>query len=241
MNSSYLKCDNLGKRYGRRWVVRGVDLMVRPGEVVGILGPNGAGKSTTFKMIMGVVRADTGQVILNGQDITNLPLYRRARLGLGYLPQEPSIFRGLTCRENLLVPVERLGLDRSIVDRMLKEFELEQLSDSVAESLSGGERRRLEIARILITDPKFLLLDEPLAGIDPKTIVEVTKLVLRLKERGIGVIITDHNVRDIMDICDTMYILFNGVVIAYGKSDEVLKDESVRRHFLGGYGLKNGA
>jgi lipopolysaccharide export system ATP-binding protein len=217
--------------------VRGVSLQVRRGEAVGLLGPNGAGKTTCFYMITGLIPADSGQILLDGHDITVLPMYRRARLGIGYLPQEASIFRGLTVEQNLLAVAELVARDREkrqqLVDDLLAEFSIEHLRRAPALALSGGERRRVEIARALATQPSFMLLDEPFAGIDPIAIGDIRKLVHHLKERGIGVLITDHNVRETLDIIDRAYIIHDGEVMTEGTPYEIVSNIDVRRVYLG--------
>jgi lipopolysaccharide export system ATP-binding protein len=226
-----------GKSFRRRPVVRGVSLQVRRGEAVGLLGPNGAGKTTCFYMITGLIPVDTGSIFLDGHDITALPMYRRARLGIGYLPQEASIFRGLTVEQNIMAVAELVERDsqkrRQLVDDLLAEFAIEHLRRAPALALSGGERRRVEIARALATQPSFMLLDEPFAGIDPIAIGEIRKLVHHLKERGIGVLITDHNVRETLDIIDRAYIIHDGEVMTEGTPREIVSNMDVRRVYLG--------
>jgi lipopolysaccharide export system ATP-binding protein len=232
-----LVVNQLSKSFRRRPVVRGVSLQVRRGEAVGLLGPNGAGKTTCFYMITGLIPVDSGQILLDGHDITVLPMYRRARLGIGYLPQEASIFRGLTVEQNLLAVAELVAPDRQkrqqVVDDLLAEFSIEHLRRAPALALSGGERRRVEIARALATQPSFMLLDEPFAGIDPIAIGDIRKLVHHLKERGIGVLITDHNVRETLDIIDRAYIIHDGDVMKEGTPREIIEDTDVRRVYLG--------
>jgi lipopolysaccharide export system ATP-binding protein len=232
-----LVVNQIGKSFRRRPVVRGVSLQVRRGEAVGLLGPNGAGKTTCFYMITGLIPADSGQILLDGHDITVLPMYRRARLGIGYLPQEASIFRGLTVEQNLLAVAELVARDREkrqqLVDDLLAEFSIEHLRRAPALALSGGERRRVEIARALATQPSFMLLDEPFAGIDPIAIGDIRKLVHHLKERGIGVLITDHNVRETLDIIDRAYIIHDGEVMTEGTPHEIVSNIDVRRVYLG--------
>jgi lipopolysaccharide export system ATP-binding protein len=232
-----LVVNQIGKSFRRRPVVRGVSLQVRRGEAVGLLGPNGAGKTTCFYMITGLIPADSGQILLDGHDITVLPMYRRARLGIGYLPQEASIFRGLTVEQNLLAVAELVARDREkrqqLVDDLLAEFSIEHLRRAPALALSGGERRRVEIARALATQPSFMLLDEPFAGIDPIAIGDIRKLVHHLKERGIGVLITDHNVRETLDIIDRAYIIHDGEVMTEGTPYEIVSNIDVRRVYLG--------
>ncbi len=227
----------VGKSFRRRPVVRGVSLQVRRGEAVGLLGPNGAGKTTCFYMITGLIPVDTGSIFMDGHDITALPMYRRARLGIGYLPQEASIFRGLTVEQNIMAVAELVERDqqrrRQLVDDLLAEFAIEHLRRAPALALSGGERRRVEIARALATQPSFMLLDEPFAGIDPIAIGEIRKLVHHLKERGIGVLITDHNVRETLDIIDRAYIIHDGEVMTEGSPRDIVSNMDVRRVYLG--------
>ena len=218
-------------------MLRGVSLSVRRGEAVGLLGPNGAGKTTCFYIITGLIRADSGSVMLDGVDITDLPMYRRARLGIGYLPQEASIFRGLSVEQNIRAVLEVVEPDRDRregrLDELLGEFSIAHLRRAPAIALSGGERRRVEIARALASHPNFILLDEPLAGIDPIAVGEIRNLVSHLKDRGIGVLITDHNVRETLDIVDRAYILHGGEVLREGSPSEIVLDENVRRVYLG--------
>ncbi|HTJ77769.1 MAG TPA: LPS export ABC transporter ATP-binding protein [Rariglobus sp.] len=227
----------LVKNYGQRTVVNGVDLRLHAGEIVGLLGPNGAGKTTTFYMVVGLVPATQGRVALNGRDITHLRMHERARLGLGYLPQEPSTFRKLTVTENILAIVEAIGISRgersAIVQRHLEELHLTHVAKQPAYTLSGGERRRLEIARALVTNPKFLLMDEPFAAIDPISVSEVQKIILDLKARGIGVIITDHNVRETLRIVDRAYLIHEGRVLTEGTGDFLINDAQAREFYLG--------
>jgi lipopolysaccharide export system ATP-binding protein len=232
-----LRTDNLTKSYGGRTVVRGVSLDVQSGEVVGLLGPNGAGKTTTFYMTVGLTSPDSGRVIFNGEDVTDLPMYARARKGIGYLPQEPSIFRGLTVEQNIMAILETLDLDaaarRGRCKELLAELNLTSLASSPAYTLSGGERRRAEITRALVISPKFLLLDEPFAGIDPIAITDIQKIIFHLKDRGIGVLITDHNVRETLRITDRAYIVHDGGIFHSGTPDALAADEEVRRIYLG--------
>ncbi len=232
-----LRVREIGKTYRGRPVVRGVSLALQRGEVVGLLGPNGAGKTTCFYMITGLVTADYGYVYLDDQDITPLPMYQRARLGLGYLPQEASIFRGLTVEQNLRSVIELVERDRTrqreMVDELLAELRIEHIRGSSAMSLSGGERRRVEIARCLATKPAFILLDEPFAGIDPLAVSDIRELILYLKGRGIGVLITDHNVRETLEIVDRASIIYDGEVLFEGDPDAVRADKDVRRVYLG--------
>lgn len=232
-----LEVDGLIKAYKRRRVVDGVSFWVRRGEIVGLLGPNGAGKTTSFRMTVGLIRADAGRILLRGQDCRKLPMFRRARLGLGYLPQEASIFRRMTVRENLLAVLETLPLSRkerwTESQRLMDDLELGHLADNLAETLSGGERRRLELSRALATRPEVLLLDEPFAGVDPINVQEIQELVGRLRDRGIGVLITDHNVRETLQSTDRAYIIHQGHILREGSGDELVRDPRVREVYLG--------
>jgi lipopolysaccharide export system ATP-binding protein len=232
-----LIATGVGKTYKKRPVVRNVSISVRRGEAVGLLGPNGAGKTTTFYMITGLVRPDTGAIILDGNEITGLPMYRRARLGIGYLPQEASVFRGLNVEQNVMAALEVVEplKDRrdQMLDELLAEFGISHLRRTPALALSGGERRRVEIARALATQPSYILLDEPLAGIDPIAVGEIRDLVSHLKDRGIGVLITDHNVRETLEIIDRAYIMHDGQVLMEGRPQEVVAHKEVRRVYLG--------
>lgn len=232
-----LAVRDLRKRYREREAVRGVSLQIAPGEVVGLLGPNGAGKTTIFYMIVGLVRPDNGTVLLNGQDITRLPMHRRARMGLGYLPQEPSVFRKLTVRENILVFLEETSLPKGDREKrlsdLLTEMRISHVKETMAYSLSGGERRRVEIARSLVISPVFLLLDEPFAGIDPISVADLQQVILGLKEKGIGVIITDHNVRDTLTVCDRAYIISEGEILLEGDPEGIASSPRVREIYLG--------
>ena len=232
-----LVAQHLVKTFRKRPVLRGVSLSVRRGEAVGLLGPNGAGKTTCFYIITGLIKPDDGAVILDGVDVTDLPMYRRARLGIGYLPQEASIFRGLSVEQNIRTVLEVVEPDRhrraQRLDELLTEFSISHLRRASALSLSGGERRRVEIARALASHPGFILLDEPLAGIDPIAVGEIRDLVSHLKDRGIGVLITDHNVRETLDIVDRAYILHEGAVLREGRPAEIVLDQDVRRVYLG--------
>ena len=232
-----LRISRLTKSYGGRTVVRKVSLDVSSGEIVGLLGPNGAGKTTTFYMIVGLTAPDTGRVILDGQDVTGDPMYVRARKGIGYLPQEPSIFRGLTVEQNVLAILETLNLSRADrrarAGRLLNELKLAALARSPAHTLSGGERRRVEITRALVISPVFILLDEPFAGIDPIAVADIQSIILHLKARGIGVLITDHNVRETLRITDRAYIVHDGVVFRSGTPDKLAADEQIKRIYLG--------
>jgi lipopolysaccharide export system ATP-binding protein len=232
-----LAARGVGKTYKKRPVVRNVTIQLRRGEAIGLLGPNGAGKTTTFYMIVGLVRPETGSISLDGTDITSLPMYRRARLGIGYLPQEASVFRGLNVEQNVMAALEVVERDPdkrdSMLDELLGEFGIGHLRRTPALALSGGERRRVEIARALATQPAYILLDEPLAGIDPIAVNEIRDLVSHLKDRGIGVLITDHNVRETLGIIDRAYIMHDGQVLFEGRPDEVVAHEDVRRVYLG--------
>jgi len=232
-----LVVTRIAKSYNRRPVVRSVSLSVKRGEVVGLLGPNGAGKTTCFYMITGLVPADARTIEVDGADVTRLPMYRRARLGIGYLPQEASIFRGLTAEENIRAAAELVEPDanrlNAMVEELLAEFGVTHVRHTPAIALSGGERRRVEIARSLATHPSYILLDEPLAGIDPIAVGEIRDLVVHLKDRGIGVLITDHNVRDALDIIDRAYILHDGQMLKEGTPAEIISDRDVRRVYLG--------
>lgn len=235
--SGGLSIVNLRKSYKRRLVIRDVSLQLNRGEVVALLGPNGSGKTTTFYAIAGLVTPEGGQVLIDGRDVTTLPMYRRARLGIGYLPQEVSIFRGLSVEDNILAVLE-IGISdrhkrRERLEELLSEFSITHLRRAPALALSGGERRRVEIARCLAADPKYLLLDEPFAGVDPIAVGEIRHLVQDLKSRGIGVLITDHNVRETLEIVDRAYILHDGTVLKHGTTDEIVRDEMVRRVYLG--------
>ena len=234
---SLLHVERLRKTYGKRTVVASVDLTVEAGEIVGLLGPNGAGKTTCFYMIVGLVRADGGQISLDGKDLTHLPIHARARLGLSYLPQEMSVFRKLTVAENIQAVLELQGLDKRQVnerlEELLHELGIHHLRNNTAISLSGGERRRCEIARALATDPRLILLDEPFAGVDPIAVIDIQKIIRFLKERDIGVLITDHNVRETLGICDRAYIISEGRVLASGQPGEIIENERVRQVYLG--------
>jgi lipopolysaccharide export system ATP-binding protein len=234
---SELRTISLKKRYNTRTVVQDVSLSVKSGEVVGLLGPNGAGKTTSFYMIVGLCATDGGEIFIDEQDITHLPIHRRARLGLAYLPQEASIFRRLTVAENILAVLELQGYApaemNTRLEALLNDLHITHIRDNPAISLSGGERRRVEIARALATDPRFILLDEPFAGVDPIAVLDIQKIIHFLRERGIGVLITDHNVRETLGICDRAYIINAGSVMAEGKPDEIIYNEGVRKVYLG--------
>ena len=234
---STLEVHNLRKHYKSRVVVKDVSLQVSSGDVVGLLGPNGAGKTTSFYMMVGLTSMDSGRIMLDGQDLSTLPIHRRALLGLSYLPQEASIFRKLTVSENIQAILELQPIAREEIalrlDELLHDLNIEHLSDAPALSLSGGERRRVEIARALATKPRFILLDEPFAGVDPIAVLDIQKIIRVLSGRGIGVLITDHNVRETLGICDRAYIINEGLVLASGKPDEIVYNENVRKVYLG--------
>jgi len=239
---STLIVRGLQKSYGKKLVVRDVSLQVDCGEVVGLLGPNGAGKTTSFYMIVGLVPLDAGSIEISGVDISRMPIHRRANMGLSYLPQEASVFRKLTVEENIRAVLELQRVDGKALtkvqigerlDNLLADLQIEKLRENQAMSLSGGERRRVEIARALATNPRFVLLDEPFAGVDPIAVIEIQRIVRFLKERAIGVLITDHNVRETLGICDRAYIINQGAVLASGRPDDIIADESVRRVYLG--------
>ncbi len=233
----WLTIEHVQKTYKNRMVVKGVSLAVGRGKSVGLLGPNGAGKTTVFYMITGLVPADAGTITIDGQDVTNMPMYRRARLGIGYLPQEASIFRGLTVEQNIMAVLELVEPNKKKrkeqLDSLLEEFHITRLRKSPSIALSGGERRRCEIARALATRPSFMLLDEPFAGIDPIAVGDIQQLVRHLTERGIGVLITDHNVRETLSLIDRAYIIYDGQVLTQGKPAEIIANEDVRRVYLG--------
>ena len=235
--TGWLVAHGLNKRFGKRTVVEDVSLAVRRGEAVGLLGPNGAGKTTVFTMIMGLVKPDKGKILLDGRHITRLPLFQRGRLGIGYLPQEPSIFRGLSVEGNILAVLEGTGRKRSErfdrLDELLEEFSLEHIARSNAMALSGGERRRVEIARALAADPVFMLLDEPFAGVDPIAVAEVKELVRQLTRRGIGVLITDHAVRETLSLVDRAYVIHAGHVMIQGRPEQIAADPEAQRVYLG--------
>jgi lipopolysaccharide export system ATP-binding protein len=233
-----LKASHLAKSYKGRHVVKDVSLEVNAGQIVGLLGPNGAGKTTTFYMIVGLVPCDKGSITLNNSDVTDQPIHQRARLGIGYLPQESSIFRKLTVRDNLLAILQTrkelsAAQQEETADDLLEEFHIGHISQSLGMSLSGGERRRVEIARALAADPDFVLLDEPFAGVDPISVLDIKKIIQHLSQRGIGVLITDHNVRETLDVCETAYIVSHGELIAKGSPADVLANQQVRDVYLG--------
>lgn len=233
-----LRAEGLKKRYGPKEVVKGVDLSLRRGEIVALFGPNGAGKTTTFYMVVGFIRPTAGRIFLKGKEVGGLPMYKRARLGLGYLPQEPSAFRRMTALENLLAILEFQPLSQKErlekAKALLQELSIYHLKDRYAYSLSGGERRRLEIARALSTDPDFILLDEPFTGVDPKNVREIQKVIAELRERrGVGVFITDHAVRETLAITDRVYVMYDGTILFHGDPETFARDQGVRRHYLG--------
>jgi lipopolysaccharide export system ATP-binding protein len=240
----WLTAYDVKKSYRKRMVVKGVNLAVGRGESVGLLGPNGAGKTTVFYMITGLVAADHGRITIDGEDVTKLPMYQRARLGVGYLPQEASIFRGLTVEQNIMAVLELIEPNRKArkeqLDSLLEEFSITRLRKSAAMALSGGERRRCEIARALASRPSFMLLDEPFAGIDPIAVGDIQQLVRHLTERGIGVLITDHNVRETLSLIDRAYIIYDGQVLTQGKPSEIISNEDVRRVYLGDMFVNSG-
>ena len=237
MTQSRLSIQHLKKTFKKRTVVRDVSMDIASGEVIGLLGPNGAGKTTSFYMVVGLIAAEAGEILLNGEVITHLPIHKRARLGLGYLPQEASIFRKMTVEENIQAVLEVAGLSGEALDKelqlLLDDLNIGHLRETNAMALSGGERRRVEIARVLATRPRFILLDEPFAGVDPIAVIDIQKIISFLKERGIGVLITDHNVRETLRICDRAYIISEGRVLASGLPDELVNNEQVRQVYLG--------
>lgn len=232
-----LRAENLFKKYKYRMVVNGVSINVKQGEIVGLLGPNGAGKTTTFYMTVGLIKPYDGSVYLDDKEITNWPMYQRARAGVGYLSQEPSIFRGLTVENNLIAIAQMLPVpkkqQKEKVDMLLEDFGLTRLRKQLSTTLSGGEKRRLEIARALVNDPKFLLLDEPFVGIDPITVDDIQKIIRKLKERGLGILITDHNVRETLEIIDRAYIIYEGKILLEGNAKELLDNPKAREVYLG--------
>jgi len=232
-----LRGENLVKAYGKRTVVRGVSFNVRQGEIVGLLGPNGAGKTTSFYMTVGFIRPTDGHVYLNDEEITRLPMYRRAQKGIGYLPQEPSVFRKLSVEDNILAVLEMTKLSKADqkmkLEELIDEFTLHKVRKSFGDTLSGGERRRTEIARALATDPKFILLDEPFAGIDPIAVEDIQYIVAKLKTKNIGILITDHNVQETLSITDRAYLMFEGAILKAGTAEELAADEMVRKVYLG--------
>jgi lipopolysaccharide export system ATP-binding protein len=234
---SYLAAKKLTKIYNKRKVVNGIDLMISPGEVVGLLGPNGAGKTTTFYMIVGLIKPDDGEIFLDNENISRYPMYKRARKGLNYLPQEPSIFRKLTVEENIMAILETLDLHederRERLKELLGELDLTALAKNHAYSLSGGERRRVEITRALVTAPKYILLDEPFAGIDPLAVADIQKIIEKLKAKGIGIIVSDHNVRETLSCCDRAYIVNEGAILVEGDPESIAQSELARKIYFG--------
>lgn len=232
-----LRAENIVRKYGQRIVVRGVSFEVNQGEIVGLLGPNGAGKTTSFYMVTGLVRPNEGKVFLDDKDITTEPMYRRAQLGVGYLPQEASVFRRLSIEDNILAVLEMTALSKverkEKLEKLLEEFGLAHKRKFMGNTLSGGERRRTEIARALATDPKFILLDEPFAGVDPIAVEDIQRIVFQLKQRNIGVLITDHNVQETLSITDRAYLLYDGSILKAGTAEELASDEQVRKLYLG--------
>lgn len=233
-----LLAENLAKQYKGREVVKSVSLSVKSGQVVGLLGPNGAGKTTCFYMIVGLVTSDRGRILLNQADITYLPMQRRALQGLGYLPQEASVFRGLSVEQNILAILQlRKDLDKTqqqdILEQLLEDFQIQHIRESLGVSLSGGERRRVEIARALANEPRFVLLDEPFAGVDPISVIDIQNMIRQLTDRGIGILITDHNVRETLGICDHAYVMGEGRILVEGDPDHILSDKMVRKIYLG--------
>ncbi len=237
LNNTLVETRGLVKAYRRRRVVNGVHMNVRPGEIVGLLGPNGAGKTTTFYMITGLIRPTSGQVFFQGKDVTRLPMYRRARMGLGYLAQEPSIFRNLTVAENVMAILETLPISarerRRRLEYLLEELKISYLARQKAYTLSGGERRRLEITRALVTDPALILLDEPFSGVDPLAVYDVQQIIRELKERGLGILITDHNVRETLSVVDRAYVIYSGEVLTEGTREFLVNDPQAREKYLG--------
>lgn len=236
--TAILSARNLGKRYRSRWVVTDVSLEIKAGEIIGLLGPNGAGKTTAFYMIVGLVRPNRGKVFLNGEDLTKMPIHQRARRGLGYLPQEASIFRKLTVEKNIEAILEtREDLDKNqkaaALESLLEEFHIAHIRKNIGMSLSGGERRRTEIARALAAAPNFILLDEPFAGVDPISVIDIKRIIAQLSQKGIGVLITDHNVRETLDICEKAYICNAGSILAQGTPEEILSHADVKKVYLG--------
>ena len=232
-----LQTVSISKQYKKRRVVDGISIKVDTGTIVGLLGPNGAGKTTTFYSIAGFVRPESGKIVLDGEDLTDLPIHKRAHKGLSYLAQEPSVFKKLTVRENVQIILETLGLSKKEISkkisRLMEDLRLAHLADNLAFSLSGGERRRVEIMRALATEPKFILLDEPFAGIDPLAIADLQKIIISLKGRGMGVLISDHNVRETLTVCDYAYIVSSGKILAQGSSDDIIKSTAAKKMYLG--------
>ena len=237
INSSQLRSENLLKIYRKRRVVDGVSISVSSGEIVGLLGPNGAGKTTTFYMITGLIRPNGGKIYMDDEDLTRLPMYKRSRRGIGYLPQEPSIFRKLSVGQNIMAILETLPISRTErknrLEKLLDDLDIKSLARSMAYNLSGGERRRVEIARALVTEPKFMLLDEPFSGIDPITVEEIQRIIAGLKEKGLGILITDHNVRETLSITDRAYVICDGEILKSGTSEFLANDPEARKIYLG--------
>ncbi|MBM3579169.1 MAG: LPS export ABC transporter ATP-binding protein [Alphaproteobacteria bacterium] len=237
MNAKILRAKNLSKSYGKKTVIRDIGLQIEQGEVVGLLGPNGAGKTTCFYMMVGLIEADSGNIFIDQLDMTSMPMYHRARLGLGYLPQEASIFRGMNVEDNIMSILEIAEANevkrREKLEELLAEFSINHIRKSHALALSGGERRRVEIARALATNPSFILLDEPFAGVDPIAVNEIRRMVMHLKDRGIGVLITDHNVRETLSIVDRAYIVYDGMILTSGSKEEIIEHEETRKVYLG--------
>jgi lipopolysaccharide export system ATP-binding protein len=235
--NSILETKEIVKKYGKRTVVKGVTLKVEQGKIIGLLGPNGAGKTTSFYMITGIIRPNSGNIYLDGQDITKLPMYKRARMGIAYLPQEASIFRKMTVRQNLEAILEAIGKGRKerreIADRLLEEFGITHIENNYGYNLSGGERRRTEIARTLTTNPKFILFDEPFAGVDPIAVEDIQAIIKKLRERNIGILITDHNVRETLSVTDYTYMLYDGKIFKSGKAAELAEDPEAKKFYLG--------
>jgi lipopolysaccharide export system ATP-binding protein len=232
-----LEANNIIKRYKRRTVVGGISLTVKTGSVVGLLGPNGAGKTTTFYSIAGFIKPEQGQILLDGEDITPLPIHKRARKGLSYLAQDASVFKKLTVRENVQIVLETLGLAKAEVEArtavLMDELKLSHLADNLGFTLSGGERRRVEIMRALATKPRFMLLDEPFAGIDPLSIIDLQKIIRDLRDQGLGILISDHNVRETLSVCDYAYIVNDGTILAHGTAEEIINSDAARKMYLG--------
>ena len=237
MTIKRLTIDNITKSYGQKSVLRGISLEIKQGEVIGLLGPNGSGKTTSFYIIVGLINADSGKILLDQLDITNMPIYQRARLGIGYLPQESSIFRGMNAEDNIMsilqISESKPQKRKDKLEELLEEFSITHIRKSHALSLSGGERRRVEIARAIAADPSFILLDEPFAGVDPIAVKEIRGMVSHLKDKGIGVLITDHNARETFSIVDRAYIVYDGTILASGKKSDIISNEDVRRVYLG--------
>ncbi len=233
----HLKAEHLAKRYKTRWVVKDISISVKSGEIVGLLGPNGAGKTTAFYMVVGLVHGNRGKIFLDDQDVTLMPIHKRARLGIGYLPQEASIFRKMTVEDNILAILELQDLSEDErykkLEFLLDEFHIQHIRKSEGMSLSGGERRRVEIARALATSPQFILLDEPFAGVDPISVIDIKRIIHQLRDKGIGILITDHNVRETLDICERAYIVSSGEIIAEGSAETILNDPQVKAVYLG--------